>query len=172
MFAVKRRLAAACGALLPAAGLAGLLAACSSFGSSPLGSASSTDVAFVNASQTWDLDKNGTVTCEEWKSYAQSELRAADGDGDGGLNAQEWEKLQASDRLFEITGLGFFDANGDGKVTSEEMAGKQNPAFRLLDRNNDCVIAHDEKATVYSNAKPKDKGGGDKPPGPPGPGGR
>ncbi|MGQ0671638.1 MAG: EF-hand domain-containing protein [Hyphomicrobium sp.] len=143
-------------ALVIAALPALVLAGCSS--TSPFKSASSLDVTFLSASQTWDLDKNGTITCDEWKQYAGGELRNADGDGDGALNATEWSQLSRSDRLFETADLAFFDSSGDGKVTAEEIAAKPNPAFKMLDRNGDCQIGYDEKATVYSNVKSKDTG--------------
>ena len=130
------------------------LAACST-SSSPFSSASDTDVTFLNASQTWDLDKDGNTTCDEWKKYSSDLLRQADGDGDGALNGQEWSGMSKSDRLFDIADLAYYDANGDGKVTIDELTGKQNAAFRMLDKNGDCKIAHDEKATVYNVAKPK-----------------
>lgn len=136
------------------------MAGCSSMpslGKNPFSSTSNFDVTFVNASQTWDLDKNGTTTCDEWKQYSGGELRQADADADGALNDQEWAVMAKSDRLFETAGLSYYDANGDGKVTAEELTGKQNPAFRMLDRNGDCQIAHDEKATVYSNVRVKEK---------------
>ena len=155
-----------CWTIAGLAAVAAALAACSS--SLPFSSASSTDVTFVNASQTWDLDKNGTTTCDEWKQYAAGEFRAADANGDGTLEASEWAVMANSDRLFETADLGYYDSNGDGKVTAEELTGKPNAAFRMLDKNNDCQIAHDEKATVYSNVKVKSKG--DNASAPPGPG--
>jgi hypothetical protein len=158
-----------------ALGAALALAGCSSLGGgNPFKSASDLDVTFVNASQTWDLDKNGTITCDEWKQYAGGELKASDGDGDGALNATEWSKLTASDRLFETADLSFFDTSGDGRVTGEELTGKPNPAFKMLDKNADCQIGHDEKATVYSNVRVKSKDNATAPPGPgaPGSGGR
>jgi hypothetical protein len=151
---------------LAAAALA--LAGCSS--SSPFGSASNTEVTFVNASQTWDLDKNGTTTCDEWKQYASGELRQADSNGDGALDASEWAVMAKTDKLFDTANLGYYDGNGDGKVSADELTGKPNAAFKLLDKNNDCQIAHDEKATVYSNVKVKSKDNASAPPGPGGPG--
>ena len=152
----------------------GLIAAMAFAGCSsvklPFSGSSNTDVTFINASQTWDLDKNGTATCDEWKQYASGELRQADGNGDGALDATEWAVMANSDKLFETANLGFYDSNGDGKVTAEELTGKQNPAFKMLDKNNDCQIAHDEKATVYSNVKAKSKDNAAAPPGPGGPG--
>lgn len=153
------------------AGLAAGVTGCSSV-KLPFSSASDTDVTFVNASQTWDLDRNGVVTCDEWKQYAAGALRQADGNGDGALDATEWAVMASSDRLFDTAGLSYHDSNGDGKVTVDELTGKQNPAFRMLDKNNDCQIAHDEKAIVYSNVKVKDKGtaAGQPPAGPGAPG--
>ena len=125
--------------------------------SSPFSSASSTELTFINASQTWDLDKNGTVTCDEWKQYATSSFKQADGNGDGALDAQEWSVMVASDRLFETAGLSYYDANADGKVTLDELANKPNTAFALLDKNKDCQIGHDEAVTMHSVVRAKTK---------------
>ena len=65
--------------------------------------------------------------------------------------------MARNDRLFSTANLSYYDANNDGKVTIEELTGKQNLAFKLLDKNNDCQIGHDEKVNVYSVAKPKEK---------------
>jgi Ca2+-binding EF-hand superfamily protein len=80
----------------------------------------------------------------------------------------------ASDRLFEIANLAYYDANGDGRVTLEEMTGKQNLAFKLLDRNNDCQIDRTEAVQVHGvdRAKPKDTGADQQMPRAGSPGGR
>jgi hypothetical protein len=131
-----------------------LVAGCST---SPFGSASGMDVTFMNASQTWDNDKDNTVTCEEWKQYAVSSMRQADANGDGLLDAQEWATMVSNDRLFEVANLSYYDANGDGRVSFDELTGKQNLAFKLLDKNGDCKITADEKVTITSVPKPKEK---------------
>ncbi len=33
------------------------------------------DMTFLSASSTWDLNKDGTVTCDEWKQYATEIFR-------------------------------------------------------------------------------------------------
>lgn len=130
----------------------------SPFGSSsPFGNANVSDRTFIGAAQTWDLDKNGVVTCEEWKTYSSGALREADGNGDGALTADEYATMARSDRLFEIADLKYFDANSDGKVTVEELSGKPNQAFKLLDKNGDCQIARDESVQVTGIDKVKDK---------------
>jgi hypothetical protein len=141
----------------------GALAACG--GGSALPSLSSPfakgtsdfDLTFLSASSTWDMNKDGTVTCDEWKQYATELLQESDGDKDSALTVAEWGKLTGSDKLFVTADHKYYDANGDGKVSLEELTGRKNHAFTLLDKNNDCSIGHDEKAHVYSVAKPKEK---------------
>lgn len=135
---------------------AGLIAGgCAS--SSPFSKTSDFDRTFISAAQTWDLDKNGSVSCDEWVQYVTQSFREADVNGDGALDAEEWKKLVANDRLFEVANISYYDANGDGRVTLEEMTGKQNIAFKLLDRNGDCQIDRTEAVQVHGVDKVKAK---------------
>jgi Ca2+-binding EF-hand superfamily protein len=144
----------ACLALLPGAVAGG----CASSGN-PFSKASDFDRTFIAAAQTWDLDKNGSVSCDEWVRYITTEFRQADGNGDGALDAEEWQKLVSSDRLFQVADIKYYDSNGDGRVTLEEMTGKQNLAFKLLDRNGDCQIDRTEAVQVHGVDKiKKDEG--------------
>lgn len=115
------------------------------------------DLTFIGASATWDLNKDGNVTCDEWKQYATQVLQEADDDKDNSLTVAEWGKLTSIDKLFVTANHDYYDANNDSKVSVEELTGRQNHAFKLLDKNNDCSLGHDEKANVYSVAKPKEK---------------
>ncbi|WP_333794078.1 EF-hand domain-containing protein [Hyphomicrobium sp.] len=159
----------ACLVILPGA----IAGGCASSGN-PFNNTSDFDRTFIAAAQTWDLDKDGTVTCDEWVQYVTEGFRQADANGDGALDAEEWKKLMASDRLFEIANLAYYDANGDGRVTLEEMTGKQNLAFKLLDRNNDCQIDRTESVQVHGvdRTKPKDTGADQQMPRAGSPGGR
>ncbi len=122
---------------------------------SPFGSSSSIDRTFVSAAQTWDFDKNGSVTCDEWKNYLASLVRESDGNGDGALEDAEFEKMAKTDRLFTVADRSYYDASGDGKVTLDEMTGKQNAAFKQLDKNNDCQIDRNETVRVLQVEGPK-----------------
>ena len=123
------------------------MAAC---GTSPLKSMSSmnpfsnnlaeTDRVFLMAAGSWDRNHDNTVTCDEWKAYVTDLFRSSDGNGDGILDASEWGKLSAQDRMFDTADLAYFDANKDGKVTLAEMTDKPNPAFRLLDTAKTCSL--------------------------------
>jgi hypothetical protein len=65
-----------------------LLAVCSSAllvsGTSP-GLSDTIEGAFIAAVQTWDLNHDGEVTCEEWRSYAAWLFEEAGGDHVGKL---------------------------------------------------------------------------------------
>lgn len=151
-------------ALLIAAGTLSIAAAgCSSMpsltgGGSPFGSKNVVDRTFIGAAQTWDFDKNGSVTCDEWKNYAMSLMKESDGDGNGSLDAAEFQTMAKTDRLFEVADTGYFDGNGDGRVTAEELTGKQNTAFKLLDKNGDCQIDRNESVQVLQVDAPKSSG--------------
>jgi hypothetical protein len=124
---------------------------------SPLGSASVADREFAVAAITWDLNKDGDVTCDEWKQYATGLFRSADASRDGVLSQDEFAAMARQDRLFDSGNLKFFDVNGDGRVTLEELTGRPNPAFALLDRNKDCVIGRDERVNQRA---PREEPGG------------
>lgn len=143
----------ACLALLPNA-----VAGCSSSSSNPFNNTSDFDRQFIAAAQTWDLNKDGAVSCEEWAEYIRGAVRDADTNGDGALDAGEWQKLVGSDRLFETANLAYYDGNGDGRVTADEMIAKPNLAFKLLDRNNDCQIDRNESVQVRSREGGKSSG--------------
>ena len=131
-----------------------LVAACSA--SSPFSSANDFDRTFIGAAQTWDLDKNSVVSCDEWKQYAATAMREADGNGDGALTPDEFNVMAKQDRLFSIADAKYYDSNSDGKVTADELTGKQNRAFNLLDKNGDCLIDRNETVQVIHVDKKKD----------------
>jgi len=148
------------GWLLWAASAAVVFGGCSSVPSlsgvgSPFGSSSSIDRTFVGAAQTWDFDKNGSVTCDEWKNYLTTLMRESDGNGDSALDDTEFEKMAKTDRLFTVADRAYYDASGDGKVTLDELTGKQNAAFRQLDKNGDCQIDRNETVRVLQVDGPK-----------------
>lgn len=114
------------------------------------------DVTFISAAETWDLDKDTVVTCTEWQQYATTAFAEADSDGDGSLTDAEFQNMARTDRLFDIANLKYYDRNSDGRVSREELTGKKNRAFELLDKNNDCKLERNEKVQVRYKHKKKD----------------
>jgi EF hand len=138
-----------------ATGLAAVVAAgCTA--SSPFSNSNDFDRTFIGAAQTWDLDKNSVVSCDEWKQYASTSFRESDGNGDGALTPDEFAVMAKSDRLFSIADAKYYDANSDGRVSIDELTGKQNRAFNLLDKNGDCQIDRNETVQIVAVDKKKD----------------
>jgi hypothetical protein len=108
----------------------------------PLASASATDLAFVTAEASWDLNRDGNVTCAEWKQYAASLFKDADRDRDGILSREEFSAMSRQDRC---------------RITLPELADKPNPAFALLDKNGDCVISSNERFNLAESRRPDEK---------------
>lgn len=96
--------------------------------------------SFVKAASTWDKNRDGISTCEEWKTYATRLYKEADSQGDGFLDANEYKSLSGRDALFFSVKMAYFDANGDNRISQAELVDKPNPAFTTLDVNKDCGI--------------------------------
>lgn len=126
--------------------------------SNPLSSANNNELLFVSAAPTWDMNKDNTVSCQEWKQYTAELFQTADGNSDGVLTAEEYEGVIKQDRLFQVATMSFFDSNKDGKLTAQEMADTPNPAFKILDRDKNCEIARNELVHTrqVQNAKKAD----------------
>lgn len=120
------------------------------------------DRVFLSAAGGWDRNRDGIVTCDEWKAYAAELFDAADANRDGFLDRTEYSKIISTDRMFETVDFAYYDANGDGKVARTEFVDKPNRAFALLDKNNECKLtasqvagarAHTEQ--IFDSKKPE-----------------
>ena len=145
MAKAMRRRVAGCAALLA-------LAMCGGCGSGAAITSpflpSSIENEFIGAVTTWDLNRDGDVTCEEWRGYVTDLFREADANRDGVLTPDEYAVLARRDRLFEYLGFKYFDTAGKGQLTLAQMADKPNPAFTRLDTNRDCRITPSERAGI------------------------
>ncbi|KWT65786.1 hypothetical protein APY04_2633 [Hyphomicrobium sulfonivorans] len=112
-----------------------------------------TDRVFLSAAGGWDRNRDGVVTCEEWKEYATELFNAADGNGDGSLDRTEYAKIISTDRMFQTVDFSYYDANGDGKVDRTEFVDKPNRAFALLDKDNSCRLTANQVAGARANAE-------------------
>ncbi|HMN36871.1 MAG TPA: histidine kinase [Hyphomicrobium sp.] len=114
---------------------------------------SETDRVFLMAAGSWDRNRDNQVTCDEWKAYANELFSGADANGDGELDSTEWASVVAVDRMFTTANLDYFDTNNDNKVSHAEFVDRQNPAFKLLDTANSCVLSGDQVAGARSQTE-------------------
>jgi Ca2+-binding EF-hand superfamily protein len=141
-------------ALLGFGAAAAVLSAGGCAGTSP-GQASTIDGAFIRAAQTWDLNHDGNVTCDEWKAYALSLFKEVDVNHDGKLTPDEFAKLASIDHLFDTANFQYYDADNKGYVTQADFVDKPNPAFTELDKDHTCVLKHYQLRSATSNEPKK-----------------
>ena len=99
-----------------------------------------TDRVFLSAAGGWDRNRDGIVTCDEWKAYAAELFDAADANHDGFVDRNEYAKIVSTDRMFQTVEFSYYDTNGDGKLERTEFVDKPNRAFALLDKDNECKL--------------------------------
>ncbi len=121
-------------------GAAIALTGCSSGMPSLTGGPSEIDRTFLIAAGNWDRDKDGNVTCDEWKAYAAELFGIGDVERKGHLTPEDWKRIIAIDRMFETVDFKYYDRNGDGKVDRAEFVDRPNRAFEMADRNKDCIL--------------------------------
>jgi Ca2+-binding EF-hand superfamily protein len=142
-----------------------LLAGCTSAllcaGTSP-GLSLTIEGAFIARVQTWDLNHDGYVTCEEWRTYAVSLFEKADSDHDGKLTREEFAKLPKIDRLFEVANFDYYDVNRQGYVTQADFVDRPNPAFAALDHDKSCVINSDQLGLIRDQMRAYEEAGAKK----------
>jgi hypothetical protein len=112
-----------------------------------------TDRVFLSAAGGWDRNRDGVVTCDEWKAYAAELFDAADANRDGVMDRTEYSKIIVTDRMFETVDFKYYDGNGDGKVARTEFVDKPNRAFAILDKSNECKLTSSQVAGARANTE-------------------
>lgn len=117
------------------------------------------DGAFIRAAPTWDLNHDGNVTCDEWKTYALSLFKENDINHDGKLTPDEFARLSKIDRLFETADFKYYDVNNQGYLTQADFVERPNPAFAALDKDHTCVLkTHQLRASSMPQQKKENPG--------------
>jgi EF hand domain-containing protein len=97
-----------------------------------------------NGPLIWDFNHDGIYTCDEWKRFADQLFTVADKNRNGFLEASEFPTIRKADPAFADADLGYFDDNGDGKVSRKEFVDKPSPFIARYDRNADCRVTPEE----------------------------
>jgi hypothetical protein len=98
------------------------------------------DRTFLLAAGNWDRNKDGVVTCDEWKAYASELFGIADSGNKGHLTKEDWPAIVKVDRMFETVDFAYYDRNGDGKVDRAEFVDRPSRIFELADRDKNCQM--------------------------------
>jgi len=133
---------------------ASLAAGCSSASSSSGPAISDVDKSFLRGISSYDQNRDGTVTCEEWRAAAGGLFGKANRSGNGVMTEAEFANLAATDRTFLVANFKYYDANGDGKVDRKEFVERPNPAFGFADKDGDCRLNEPELLTVRNLTAP------------------
>lgn len=140
---------------LAACGLAASCATPSSTSSAP--EASAVDKSFLRGIGSYDQNRDGVVTCDEWRAAAGGLFTTANKSGSGFLTEDEFRSMATVDRTFLVANAKFYDANSDGKIDKKEFVERPNPAFAYADKDKDCRLSEPELLAVRSfSAPPKE----------------
>jgi Ca2+-binding EF-hand superfamily protein len=133
---------------------AGLAAGCSSSAGTSGPEISSLDKSFLRGISSYDQNRDGVVTCDEWRAAAAETFVAANKSRSGFLTEDEFRDMAKTDRIFLSAGLKYYDANGDGKVDKKEFIERPNPAFTYADKDKDCRLNDVELITARNLSAP------------------
>jgi Ca2+-binding EF-hand superfamily protein len=131
----------------------GLVASCAGGGSSGP-DLTAIDKSFLGGIGSYDLNHDGVVTCDEWRTAAASKFTKANKSASGFLNPDEFQNLATSDRTFVAANFKYYDVNNDGKVDKKEFVERPNPAFTYGDKDKDCRLTDIEQAAARSVSAP------------------
>lgn len=99
---------------------------------------------FITSMSRWDANHDGTLTCAEWRQYANRMFTIADKNGDGFLDATEFQRIRKLEPIFADADLSYFDDNHDRRVSRAEFVDKPSPFIARYDLNHDCRVTRQE----------------------------
>lgn len=117
--------------------------------------------AKVRIMTEWDLNLDGTVTCDDMELKKIDKFTKSDLDENSILDASEFRDAPWGSKAFSVEMLYSFDENRDGQVTQQEFSDKPDAFFTALDKNDDCKVSEDEiEQSLTERRATRPSGGG------------
>ena len=121
------------------------------------------DDLVVSTARLWGGDL-GVYTCDQWKRYVTNLFDRADRYHRGYIDEKQFKIIQYASPIFANAEFGYFDDNGDGRITKSEFVDRPSEFFARFDKKHDCRVTADEmnQAPPPAQQKPKmgRRGGG------------
>jgi hypothetical protein len=89
----------------------------------------------------WDANHDGIYTCDEWKAFVEHLFDIADKKRKAWITPAEFESIRNADPVFSHAEFGYFDQNGDGRVSRLEFVNAPSPFFARYDPKNTCKVS-------------------------------
>ena len=96
----------------------------------------------------WDLNGDGTLTCQEWRAQLIGVFGKLDSNRDHSLNKDEFQAITAVDPIFKTANLHVFDDDRNGAVSKDEFANRAHPLLARADKNRDCRLEPNELVSM------------------------
>ncbi len=94
--------------------------------------------------ERWDYNNDGAATCDDINVSRSRLFRLLDEDKDGLLASGEYRHAKFEDKSFLFFDFIRVDANGDSRVSVEELVAVPNSQFLAADKDHDCRISPQE----------------------------
>jgi hypothetical protein len=120
------------------------------------GSAAGSDDLIVSTAGLWG-GTLGVYSCDQWRRYVTDLFNRADRYHRGYIDEKQFKIIKYASPIFAKADFGYFDDNGDGRVTKSEFVDKPSEFFLRFDKRHDCRVTPDEmsQASPATQGKPK-----------------
>jgi Ca2+-binding EF-hand superfamily protein len=120
------------------------------------GPAAGGDDLIVSTAGLWG-GSLGVYSCDQWRRYVTDLFDRADRYHRGYIDEKQFKIIKYASPIFAKAEFGYFDENGDGRITKAAFVDKPSEFFLRFDKRHDCRVTPDEmnQASPAAQEKPK-----------------